>query len=126
MWYFDSGNNDCLSFAYSGCGGNENRFPSRSACREACKPDTLLSVVKSGSLEQEEEYTKYISDTDTIPTDILTLEEEETPEDESLETDPPRESLGIFPPLVYNLTNFSPQAVGMLNTVTVLQNTSEL
>ena len=35
-WYFDVGTEDCESFFYGGCQGNENRFSSEEECRDAC------------------------------------------------------------------------------------------
>uniref|UniRef100_A0A183C5U2 BPTI/Kunitz inhibitor domain-containing protein n=1 Tax=Globodera pallida TaxID=36090 RepID=A0A183C5U2_GLOPA len=36
-WYFDTDTFECLAFAYSGCGGNGNRFDSPAECWEKCK-----------------------------------------------------------------------------------------
>ncbi|XP_011180221.2 male accessory gland serine protease inhibitor-like [Zeugodacus cucurbitae] len=36
-WTFDASSNNCLSFIYGGCGGNDNRFPSQVACEHTCK-----------------------------------------------------------------------------------------
>ena len=41
-WYYDRSDGYCKRFDYSGCGGNDNRFESEPACREAC--DALLPV----------------------------------------------------------------------------------
>jgi hypothetical protein len=35
-WYFDPRRGACRRFAYSGCGGNANRFGSAADCRAAC------------------------------------------------------------------------------------------
>jgi hypothetical protein len=35
-YYFDPATGRCEEFSYSGCGGNENRFETSIACREAC------------------------------------------------------------------------------------------
>ncbi|XP_060659503.1 amblin-like [Drosophila nasuta] len=37
MWYFDTKTKTCKKLAYRGCGGNRNRFCSRSACIKQCK-----------------------------------------------------------------------------------------
>uniref|UniRef100_A0AC35UHE2 Kunitz/Bovine pancreatic trypsin inhibitor domain protein n=1 Tax=Rhabditophanes sp. KR3021 TaxID=114890 RepID=A0AC35UHE2_9BILA len=36
MYYFDEEKADCLSFLFNGCGGNANRFYTKSACLNAC------------------------------------------------------------------------------------------
>ncbi|KAL5108732.1 Papilin [Taenia crassiceps] len=96
MWYYDSGNGGCLSFAYSGCGGNENRFPSLSACLEACGSQNSALTMKSGASQLEEEEASL---------------KENKAKGESLEADPPRERLPLFQSPIYNLTTFSPQPV---------------
>ena len=35
-WYFDEASARCRSFSYGGCGGNKNRFTSRSRCDRRC------------------------------------------------------------------------------------------
>ncbi|XP_006812870.1 BPTI/Kunitz domain-containing protein-like, partial [Saccoglossus kowalevskii] len=35
-WQYDSISQDCFSFTYSGCGGNENNFMTRDECLIAC------------------------------------------------------------------------------------------
>ncbi|XP_033232922.1 PI-actitoxin-Afv2a-like [Drosophila pseudoobscura] len=35
-WFYNSTDNNCNSFIYSGCGGNINRFTSRSECHDYC------------------------------------------------------------------------------------------
>lgn len=35
-WYFDVERGVCRVFAYSGCGGNANRFRNRRECEQAC------------------------------------------------------------------------------------------
>uniref|UniRef100_A0A915PS72 BPTI/Kunitz inhibitor domain-containing protein n=1 Tax=Setaria digitata TaxID=48799 RepID=A0A915PS72_9BILA len=37
-FYFDNETEQCLSFLYEGCGGNENRFSNFEACRISCIP----------------------------------------------------------------------------------------
>lgn len=109
MWYYDSGNGDCLSFAYSGCGGNENRFPSLSACLEACGSQTAAPVVKLDASQLADEDKTSISELVTSSTEAFMTEEKG--EGKPLEADYPREPLPLFPSPVYNLTNFSPQSV---------------
>jgi hypothetical protein len=36
MWYFDSDNQQCRVFEYSGCQGNANRFISENECKRVC------------------------------------------------------------------------------------------
>ncbi|XP_077862354.1 kunitz-like toxin PcKuz3, partial [Saccoglossus kowalevskii] len=35
-WYFDYQLNECIQFAYSGCGGNNNNLVTEEACRRHC------------------------------------------------------------------------------------------
>ncbi|CAF4798136.1 unnamed protein product [Pieris macdunnoughi] len=37
QWFYDATTDSCTQFAYSGCGGNENRFGSREECEHRCK-----------------------------------------------------------------------------------------
>ena len=37
-WFFDESDEECRTFTYSGCGGNDNRFDSEEACVNACRP----------------------------------------------------------------------------------------
>lgn len=36
-WYFDKESNTCQLFAYGGCSGNNNNFPTESACKQQCQ-----------------------------------------------------------------------------------------
>ncbi|KAK2909653.1 collagen alpha-6(VI) chain-like isoform X2 [Channa argus] len=36
MWFFDTEQNECSRFWYSGCGGNENRFKTQEDCENLC------------------------------------------------------------------------------------------
>ncbi|XP_061722019.1 papilin isoform X2 [Cydia pomonella] len=36
-WYYDEGRDECGEFYYTGCGGNDNRFPSKEECEGQCK-----------------------------------------------------------------------------------------
>lgn len=36
QWHYDSSDGVCKQFLYGGCGGNQNRFPSRSECEQRC------------------------------------------------------------------------------------------
>ncbi|XP_053723613.1 kappaPI-actitoxin-Ael3a-like isoform X3 [Synchiropus splendidus] len=36
QWYFNSQARACRPFIYSGCEGNDNRFPQLEACEEVC------------------------------------------------------------------------------------------
>ncbi|ELU10763.1 hypothetical protein CAPTEDRAFT_115381, partial [Capitella teleta] len=35
-FYFDNQKGKCKKFYYGGCGGNENRFDSKSECKKTC------------------------------------------------------------------------------------------
>ncbi|CAB3248675.1 unnamed protein product [Arctia plantaginis] len=37
-YHYSAPRGDCLAFAYQGCGGNDNNFPSYDNCRQYCKP----------------------------------------------------------------------------------------
>jgi len=37
-WYYDSASGECRNFTWGGCGGNNNRFDSKSICEIVCKP----------------------------------------------------------------------------------------
>jgi len=36
MWYFDTKENQCKEFQYSGCKGNENKFLKKELCIDTC------------------------------------------------------------------------------------------
>ncbi len=114
MWYFDSGNGDCMPFAYTGCGGNENRFPSRSACRETCRPQPQDPAIKSGPIDPPLEVEQPSPDSPGEVEPWPSLPEIDMGALVTPET--PRDTLATFPPLQYNLNNFTPQSVGRLNT----------
>ena len=35
-YYFDKIENTCKTFIYGGCGGNDNRYPTKKNCFDAC------------------------------------------------------------------------------------------
>jgi hypothetical protein len=37
-WYYDEQRGECLQFMWGGCGGNGNKFSSRSVCERHCRP----------------------------------------------------------------------------------------
>jgi hypothetical protein len=37
---YDSKQNECVSFSYSGCGGTTNRFVRQDRCKKLCKKPT--------------------------------------------------------------------------------------
>ncbi|KAM3183538.1 hypothetical protein ACTXT7_010140 [Hymenolepis weldensis] len=114
MWYYDKVTGNCLSFAYSGCGGNENRFPSRSSCLETCRPQPATPLVKYGSSEDEEHEEGMILrqlEKPSIEQLIALSEENDSNDEEPLATESPKETLATFPPLIYNLSDFTPQAI---------------
>ncbi|KIH58089.1 Kunitz/Bovine pancreatic trypsin inhibitor domain protein [Ancylostoma duodenale] len=48
MWYFDSSDETCKQFTYSGCRGNENRFATKEQCDRKCiqkRDDEDFSVI---------------------------------------------------------------------------------
>lgn len=117
MWYYDSGIGDCLIFSYSGCGGNQNRFPSQTACLETCRPQTVTPLINFASSEQNRDNEEVYPEGSVKPSveEPLALTDENESEDVgSLEPNYPREPLATFPPLIYNLSIFEPQAVGRL------------
>ncbi|CAH1637578.1 unnamed protein product [Spodoptera littoralis] len=52
LWSFSVSENRCVPFYYSGCGGNNNRFPSREACEHTCPaayvPDKCTLPAETG------------------------------------------------------------------------------
>uniref|UniRef100_A0A8C5EKF4 BPTI/Kunitz inhibitor domain-containing protein n=1 Tax=Gouania willdenowi TaxID=441366 RepID=A0A8C5EKF4_GOUWI len=36
LWYFHDPSGACRPFVYSGCGGNQNQFPSKQECQALC------------------------------------------------------------------------------------------
>lgn len=44
MWHFDDSRKQCSQFVYSGCLGNNNRFPSRDECEGSCAGGQSLPV----------------------------------------------------------------------------------
>lgn len=38
-WYYDTPENRCIPFYYSGCSGNKNNFDSKEACESDCPPE---------------------------------------------------------------------------------------
>ncbi|XP_053774829.1 tissue factor pathway inhibitor isoform X2 [Desmodus rotundus] len=47
-FYFDSVSMKCLTFSYTGCGGNENNFISSQSCRRACRKGFIKKGSKGG------------------------------------------------------------------------------
>uniref|UniRef100_A0A2H1WD78 SFRICE_039405 n=1 Tax=Spodoptera frugiperda TaxID=7108 RepID=A0A2H1WD78_SPOFR len=52
LWSFSVSENRCVPFYFSGCGGNNNRFPSREACEQTCPaayvPDKCTLPAETG------------------------------------------------------------------------------
>lgn len=44
MWHYDDSRKQCVQFVYSGCLGNNNRFPTREACEGQCAAGQSLPV----------------------------------------------------------------------------------
>ena len=47
-FYYDKVTKHCQPFVYNGCGGNQNRFDSAQACRDACSDVTVPSSSSHG------------------------------------------------------------------------------
>jgi len=39
-WFYDSSSGECKNFTWGGCGGNSNKFSTKSFCERVCKPST--------------------------------------------------------------------------------------
>jgi hypothetical protein len=51
-WYYSTVTKACEPFAWSGCGGNNNRFSEKAFCETHCNKDKLTSVVsRNGTAE---------------------------------------------------------------------------
>lgn len=48
-WYFNSDSGRCEEFTYGGCGGNENRFDTETACAEKCIVAKVVQLEDSES-----------------------------------------------------------------------------
>ncbi|XP_066136197.1 tissue factor pathway inhibitor [Saccopteryx bilineata] len=59
-FYYKSNIGRCLSFNYSGCGGNENNFISERACYRACKKGSLRKITKRRILKMKKKRKKTI------------------------------------------------------------------
>lgn len=44
-YYFDAVTEGCVTFLYSGCGGNRNRFLALAKCRETCETKKVVAAV---------------------------------------------------------------------------------
>ncbi|KRY54793.1 Papilin, partial [Trichinella britovi] len=58
-FYFDRMTQQCQQFVYGGCQGNENRFPTRSACEAACGTVRHQNIIHGRPQEKPEESTTY-------------------------------------------------------------------
>uniref|UniRef100_A0AC35TVW4 Papilin n=1 Tax=Rhabditophanes sp. KR3021 TaxID=114890 RepID=A0AC35TVW4_9BILA len=67
-WYYDVAVSKCLSFSFSGCGGNANRYHTEAACEEACQPQQhlpephLTPNVEGGSVCEQPKDSKKCAD----------------------------------------------------------------
>ncbi|GFU46173.1 hypothetical protein TNCV_2155161 [Trichonephila clavipes] len=55
MFYYDPQLRACLPFIYSGCGGNNNRFSSRTECLSVCGEEDFEDLTPDWDVEELEE-----------------------------------------------------------------------
>ena len=48
-FYYNSVNDECVTFIYGGCGGNENNFESEDECKSTCKTGGSAAGVSAGT-----------------------------------------------------------------------------
>ena len=53
-WWFDASEGECKEFVYGGCGGNSNRYRTRTECEAVCK--SLVLKRKRQELESESKF----------------------------------------------------------------------
>ncbi|XP_072311410.1 carboxypeptidase inhibitor SmCI-like isoform X2 [Eucyclogobius newberryi] len=51
QFFYNSTSQECETFIYGGCGGNQNRFESKKDCLETCHPHPIHEQVKSDLAE---------------------------------------------------------------------------
>ncbi|KRG02291.1 isoinhibitor K [Drosophila mojavensis] len=54
MFAYDSYDQQCKEFQYSGCGGNPNRFSTYEECMSACKPTIKRNLTSEFDLDEIE------------------------------------------------------------------------
>ncbi|XP_037297171.1 LOW QUALITY PROTEIN: spondin-1 [Manduca sexta] len=50
-WFYDSARNSCEPFGFSGCGGNNNNFPTRDVCLQKCRSNQTVESVTTVASE---------------------------------------------------------------------------
>ncbi|CAD6186601.1 unnamed protein product [Caenorhabditis auriculariae] len=48
-WYYEVATGTCVSFKYTGCGGNANRFPTRDQCEDLCVHSAAEQAASDGA-----------------------------------------------------------------------------
>lgn len=50
-WYFSEGHGTCMSFVYSGCGGNRNNFNSYHNCMNFCRERVITTKSRKAEVK---------------------------------------------------------------------------
>lgn len=57
-FYYNFSKRKCLSFSYSGCGGNDNNFVSKIDCLKACRKGFIEKIKQGGLIKTRRKYMK--------------------------------------------------------------------
>ncbi|VDM05476.1 unnamed protein product [Schistocephalus solidus] len=113
MWFHNA--TGCHQFIFSGCGGNENRFSSKMDCLRTCRrgdlvegelPDPWVDMDNSTWPAAHSLTTENPSATSETTTETM-----KKPVPPSTTSTPTLETFTTHPPMVYNLTGFTPKSV---------------